>query len=80
MRRPSGSELATRGTTLPAARCVVGILPLLFPAPPHTASADAVALERVPAEPLPHHEMAVLSESRGSREDAPVATTDGASS
>jgi hypothetical protein len=80
MRRPSGSELTTRGTTLPVAGCVVGILALLFAAPQHAASADAVAPKRVPAEPLPCHEMAVPSESRGSGEDAPIATTYGASS
>jgi hypothetical protein len=80
MRRPSGSELTTRGTNLPVAGSVVGILLLQFAALQHAASAEAVALERVPAETLPHHEMAVTSESRGSREDAPIATTNGASS
>jgi hypothetical protein len=80
MRRPSGSELTTRETTLPAAGCAVGILALLFAAPQRAASADAVALERVPAEPFSYHEMAVSSESRGSREDAPIATPNGASS
>jgi hypothetical protein len=39
MRHPSGSKLTTGGATL----CVVGILALLFAAPQHAASADAVA-------------------------------------
>ena len=80
MRRPSGSELTTRGTTLPVAGCVLGILPLPFATPQHAASADAVALERVPAEPLPYHQMPVPSESRGSREGAPIATPNAAPS
>ena len=63
MRRPSGSQLTTSGTTLAVAVCVVRIPPLLFAAPQHVATADAFALERVPAEPL-----ARTRDSRSERE------------